>query len=124
MSRPIEFRAWDKVAKTHFVVYDSETQREFYIPASCAHRYIFEQYTGLKDMNGVKIFDGDRVKLCYGIPPTFDTFVIEYAEDKVIADISVSGWWMRNIGKKGVSGSLCKTYEDDLEVIGHIHEGE
>ena len=131
MSRPIELRAWDKIDKVHFTVYDSETQTEFYIPHVCADRYILEQYTCHKDMKrteefpeGQKIFEGDKVKLCYGIPPTFDTFVIEYADDEVVADVSVSGWWMRNINKKRVSGSLCKTYENDIEVIGHIHEGE
>ncbi len=77
------------------------------------------QSTGRQDMDGVEIFNKDIVKLCYGIPPTFDTLVIEYADDEIVHDISVSGWWMRNIRANGTSGSLCKTYECDLEVIGN-----
>ena len=77
------------------------------------------QYTGRQDMNEVEIYDKDIVKLCYGIPPTFDTLLIEYADDETVGDISVSGWWMRNIRPNGVSGSLCKTYENDLEIIGN-----
>jgi uncharacterized phage protein (TIGR01671 family) len=82
------------------------------------------QYTGLKDKDGVEIYEGHIVKLCYGIPPTHDTLTIEYADNKIIAGISVSGWWMQNKRKNGCSSSLCKTYENDLEVIGNIHENE
>lgn len=72
-------------------------------------------------MDGDNIFDGAIAKLSYGIPPTQDTVVIEYADNEVVADISVSGWWMRNIRSNGVSASLCKTYENDLKIIGHVH---
>ena len=77
------------------------------------------QNTGFKDREGKDIYGKDIVKLCYGIPPTFDTLLIEYADDETVGDISVSGWWMRNIRPNGVSGSLCKTYENDLEIIGN-----
>lgn len=73
--------------------------------------------TGKNDKNGDEIFEGMRVKLSYGIPPTYDILTIEYADDEVVADISVSGWWMRNTRPNGCSASLCKTYEGDLEIL-------
>lgn len=92
-------------------------------------RFLVEFLTGLRDSkrtdefpDGQKIFAGDIIKLCYGIPPTYDTLVIEYADDETVGDVSVSGWWMRNIRKNGCSSSLCKTYETDIEVLGNIHQ--
>ena len=82
------------------------------------------QQTPHESKSGKPIYAGDIIKLSYGIPPKFDTLLIEYADDEVVADISVSGWWMRNIRPNGCSSSLCKTYEGDIEVIGNIHDEE
>ena len=78
-------------------------------------------FTWRKDRNNIKIFSDDICKLSYGIPPKTDTVVIEWADDKeTVGGLAVSGWWMRNIRKGGVSGSLCKIYEPDLEIIGNV----
>ncbi len=73
---------------------------------------------GSYPVDGIKSEGGDRVKLSYGIPPTYDILKIEYVNNEETMDMFVSGWWMRNERENGVSTSLCKTYENDLEIIG------
>ena len=144
-----KFRAWDKVNKKMYDVtvidFEAETVQVLHFddwvgkdpdtakPVECSFMKKYGKYlrfedvvlvhsTGLEDKNGVEIYAGDIVRLSYGIPPISDSLVIEYADNETIADISVSGWWMRNIRENGCSSSLCKTYENDLEVIGNKWE--
>jgi len=83
---------------------------------------VITQCTGLVDMEGTDIYDGDIVTINYGIPLTTDTLLIEYRDDQVVFGICVSGWWMSNLDKNGHSSSLCKAFEPDLRVIGNIFD--
>ena len=75
MKRPIEFRVWDMSgdeSKWRYVTWE-ELQN---VPVSIAfincRETIIEQYTGIDDYEGNKIFDGDIIECEYypGLPTT------------------------------------------------------
>jgi len=76
-------------------------------------------WTGLKDIEDTEIYEKDIIKLTYGIPPISDKLLIEYAQNEYVNEVSVSGWWMRNIRKNGCSSSLCSIYQGDITIIGN-----
>ena len=53
--KSIEFRVWDTLLN-HYIPYYGHMQ--FDDPS-----YVFEQYSGMKDVDGVKIFEGDIVDM-------------------------------------------------------------
>ena len=114
--RALEFRAWWK-DKKRFLDGD-----EWYMTCSGAKHlhyaimpysdddFIVEQYTGLKDKNGKKIYEGDIVR--YAIRPSRTT-VVEWCsgEEEYYPCCTTSGF------------SLPYS-EDGYEVIGNVHKNQ
>lgn len=122
-SKMIKFRAWDKKG---VMIYGIEEAYHSWAGQDCdgdpilryeigkfsdylanSRRYTVEPYTGIDDRGGIRIFEGDLV---------YDT--VTEAVGEVMFD---AGGFFVNL--RNVSFNIGELYQDEIQVVGNIHEG-
>jgi uncharacterized phage protein (TIGR01671 family) len=111
--REIKFRAWNHESRimTEGLEISHLMKEESFVLANKSESYVWMQFTGLKDKNGVDIYEGDIVRI-FGNNKGF--FKV------IFVNCYVGGWVLKH--KDLDSVSLGARKESEIEVIGNIHQ--
>lgn len=127
--REIKFRCFNKTKGTYvnsFVIKQDGTVvshddlEDF--PVFHSNEFILEQYTGIKDINGNEIYEGDFVIY------TYKNHVAEikfgYYDNELIDDNdSGLGWYIKDLTfNHNITFSILSHDHYDFEIIGNINE--
>lgn len=112
--REIKFKAW--IVKDRVMFFSDSLISDFFIWLKDWEKqkspYILMQYTGLKDKNGVEIYEGDLLRLYDNTKGNFEVvFRNSYIGGWVLTERSNQEWL-----------SLGARSSQNIEIIGNIHE--
>lgn len=135
MNREIKFRVYDKDLKrmrylnsSHdFICFDEKGNGYYHNMQTGLGEWFSDlmQYTGLKDKNGVEIYENDIIDIHQTVNG-YNQFVIQYDNYKFSARYynqktkQILGWYQYNLDEL----FEINEFEKEIEVIGNIYENE
>jgi len=136
--RAIRFRCWDKDNSEWLVEHDvySQVENQARWNPEVGERFILMQFTGLRDKNGVEVFEGDKVQTGYKIRHKksgeiredyrVDVVTFGYREGTDYKSDSFYGWLLGVYPldtPTGYKNPHWDCLEEKFEVVGNIYEG-
>ena len=132
--REIKFRAWDKELKKLgevygfdkykvFASFDRDTDEDAMYELPRNNDVVLMQYTGLKDKNGIEIYEGDILK--WKCSRSGETSIKHVKDHTVIIDFNIQfHGYALTIYDNGEKWATNRSYwnDSDREVIGNIYE--
>ncbi|MBC1378070.1 hypothetical protein HB795_14905 [Listeria welshimeri] len=115
--RVIEFRAWDKEVKemdynpSVIEIWQNKPINEQFRLES-EEKLVWMQYTGLKDKNGKKIFEGDIVDIS-----VYDRLDWSSIKGKVV--FLNGAWLVEDVGHFAIT---LQSETNEIEIIGNVYE--
>lgn len=135
MNREIKFRVYDKDLKKmryfnsphDFICFDENGNGYYYNMQTGLGEWFsgLMQYTGLKDKNGVEIYEGDILETCenYGIGECWLKYEVKYNKELaqfILFPVIENGKYNSN----NWDTPIYSYHEQAREIIGNIYENE